>query len=139
LCDVVPMDACHILLGRPWQFDRRTFHDGFKNTYSFEKDGTKVTLAHLKMLATPKSSKGEESNLLSIYEVERVLTECWEGYALVVVEKKDPIEIPLILQPLLEKFPYVISEEFPLGLPPMRDIQHHIDLVPGSVLPNNVA
>jgi hypothetical protein len=25
LCNVVPMDVCHILLGRPWQFDRRTF------------------------------------------------------------------------------------------------------------------
>ncbi|RDX70063.1 hypothetical protein CR513_50727, partial [Mucuna pruriens] len=23
LCDVVPMEATHILLGRPWQFDRR--------------------------------------------------------------------------------------------------------------------
>jgi hypothetical protein len=57
----------------------------------------------------------------------------------VVVEKKDPIEIPLILQPLLEKFLDVILEELPPGLPPMRDIQHHIDLVSGSVLPNKVA
>jgi len=24
LCDVVPMEACHILLGRPWQFDKKT-------------------------------------------------------------------------------------------------------------------
>lgn len=23
LCDVVPMQACHLLLGRPWQFDRK--------------------------------------------------------------------------------------------------------------------
>ena len=23
LCDVVPMSACHVLLGRPWKFDRR--------------------------------------------------------------------------------------------------------------------
>jgi hypothetical protein len=23
LCDVVPMHACHLLLGRPWQYDRR--------------------------------------------------------------------------------------------------------------------
>ncbi|GJX91305.1 reverse transcriptase [Tanacetum coccineum] len=31
-CDVIPMDACHILIGRPWQFDRRAIHDGYRNT-----------------------------------------------------------------------------------------------------------
>ena len=25
LCDLVPMEATHILLGRPWQFDRKAF------------------------------------------------------------------------------------------------------------------
>ncbi|KAF7832551.1 hypothetical protein G2W53_014884 [Senna tora] len=44
LCDVVPMQASHLLLGRPWQFDRRTTHDGFKNRYSFSKDGRSFTL-----------------------------------------------------------------------------------------------
>ena len=29
-CDVIPMDARHILLGRPWQFDRRVRHDGLR-------------------------------------------------------------------------------------------------------------
>ncbi|XP_042444031.1 uncharacterized protein LOC122029149, partial [Zingiber officinale] len=29
LCDIVPMEASHILLGRPWQFDRRDFEDMF--------------------------------------------------------------------------------------------------------------
>ncbi|XP_065882211.1 uncharacterized protein [Euphorbia lathyris] len=29
LCDVVPMQACHVLLGRPWQFDRSEFKDLF--------------------------------------------------------------------------------------------------------------
>ncbi|XP_048227255.1 uncharacterized protein LOC125369285 [Ricinus communis] len=47
LCDVVPMHASHILLGRPWQFDRRAVHDGFLNRYSFVKDGRKVTLTPL--------------------------------------------------------------------------------------------
>jgi len=28
LCDVVPMEASHLLLGRPWMFDRSVFHDG---------------------------------------------------------------------------------------------------------------
>lgn len=34
-CDIVPMDACHMLLGHPWQFDRGVVHDGRKNTNSF--------------------------------------------------------------------------------------------------------
>ncbi|KAF7839283.1 uncharacterized protein G2W53_007765 [Senna tora] len=29
LCDVVPMHAGHILLGRPWEFDRKEFADAF--------------------------------------------------------------------------------------------------------------
>jgi hypothetical protein len=39
LCDVTPMDVCHILLGRPWQFDRKFIHDGRNNTYTLEKNG----------------------------------------------------------------------------------------------------
>ncbi|GJX68982.1 hypothetical protein Tco_0304709 [Tanacetum coccineum] len=46
-CEVIPMDACHLLLGRPWQYDRRTKHDGFRNTYSFKKDGIHIVLAPL--------------------------------------------------------------------------------------------
>jgi len=47
LCDLVPMHATtHLLLGRPWQFDRKAKHDGFKNRYSLEKDGRIYTLAH---------------------------------------------------------------------------------------------
>jgi hypothetical protein len=47
LCDVVPMHAGHILLGRPWQFDKKVTHDGFKNRYSFVKDSRTVTLVPL--------------------------------------------------------------------------------------------
>ncbi|GJV51146.1 reverse transcriptase domain-containing protein [Tanacetum coccineum] len=43
-CEVIPMDAAHILFGRPWQFDRKTKHDRFQNTYSFKKDGVNITL-----------------------------------------------------------------------------------------------
>src|SRR4051812_35650345 len=30
-CDVVPMQACSLLLGRPWQFDRNVVHHGRTN------------------------------------------------------------------------------------------------------------
>ena len=50
LCDVVPMHAGHILLDRPWQFDRRVKHDGFKKRHSFVKDSKTITL----VLLTPR-------------------------------------------------------------------------------------
>ncbi|CAL2249473.1 unnamed protein product [Prunus armeniaca] len=46
-CDVVPTDACHILLGRPWLFDKDMMHSTKANTYSFYKDGRKWTLQSL--------------------------------------------------------------------------------------------
>lgn len=34
-CDVLPMDIAHVLLGRPWQYDVHTIHDGRANSYTF--------------------------------------------------------------------------------------------------------
>jgi hypothetical protein len=39
LCDVIPMDVFHVLLGRPWKYDKNVIHDGRKNTYTLEKNG----------------------------------------------------------------------------------------------------
>ena len=39
LCDVLNMNACHVLLGRPWQHDKRTKHDGFTNIYIVIHEG----------------------------------------------------------------------------------------------------
>lgn len=35
LCDVVDMDASHILLGRPWQYDVDATHCSLESSYSF--------------------------------------------------------------------------------------------------------
>jgi hypothetical protein len=42
--DVVPMQACHILLGRPWQFDKDSMHHGRLNQYSFLHHDKKIVL-----------------------------------------------------------------------------------------------
>ncbi|OMO92485.1 Retrotransposon gag protein [Corchorus capsularis] len=52
-CDVVPMDACHLLLGSPWLYDRHVIYDGHGDTYTLKKDGRKITLTPLKPKATP--------------------------------------------------------------------------------------
>jgi hypothetical protein len=37
---------------------------------------------------------------------------------------------------MLQKFDDVFSDEVPAGLPPLRDIEHQIDLIPGASLAN---
>jgi len=66
LCDVMLMHATHLLLWRPWQFDRKAKHDGFKNRYSFEKDGRIYTLAPL----TSKQVYEDQIQLKKCYEKE---------------------------------------------------------------------
>ena len=41
------MHAGHILLGRPWQFDKKVNHDEFKNRHSFVKNNKTITLVAL--------------------------------------------------------------------------------------------
>ncbi|KAG7543275.1 Reverse transcriptase domain [Arabidopsis thaliana x Arabidopsis arenosa] len=69
LCDVLSMEAGHILLGRPWQYDRRTVHDGYTNKYSFEYQGRKITLApmspHEVYLDQLKLEQNQGKNIVS--------------------------------------------------------------------------
>jgi hypothetical protein len=43
-CDVVPMQACNIPLGRPWQFDKDSMHHGRLNQYSFLHHDKEIVL-----------------------------------------------------------------------------------------------
>ncbi|XP_060183301.1 uncharacterized protein LOC132613296 [Lycium barbarum] len=44
ICDVVPMQAYHLLLGRPWQYHRSTKSDGRINRYKLVHNGLKHVL-----------------------------------------------------------------------------------------------
>ena len=44
LCDVVPMQAGHMLLGRQWQFNRQVTYNGVSNKYSFKMNESVVPL-----------------------------------------------------------------------------------------------
>lgn len=91
MCDVIPLDVCHVLLGRPWNFDQKAIHDGRKHNYTLEKNGNKHTLlplqddtekgAHGKcvMLMSGKEllkevEKGEEMHFAVIWRPKVILT-----------------------------------------------------------------
>jgi len=43
-CDVVPMQACFLLLGHPWEFDNDAKHLGRRNKYKHMHKEQKITL-----------------------------------------------------------------------------------------------
>jgi hypothetical protein len=45
--DVVPMQACSFLSGRPWEFDTDAIHYGRSNKYTLVHNGKKITLLPL--------------------------------------------------------------------------------------------
>ncbi|GJY73405.1 putative nucleotidyltransferase, ribonuclease H [Tanacetum coccineum] len=132
-CDVVPIDACHLLLGRPWEYDRDITHNGRTNTYSFLFGRVKITI----MPNKPKEVVSKPtSTLLTLSQFEDELEMGDDVFVLIGKEVAEDSEIPEAMIPLLEEFSDVFPDELPDGLPPLRDIQHHIDLEPGSQLPN---
>jgi hypothetical protein len=46
-CDVVPMQACSLLLGHPWEFDTDAIHHGRSNKYTLMHNKKKITLLPL--------------------------------------------------------------------------------------------
>ncbi|XP_031283881.1 uncharacterized protein LOC116142591 [Pistacia vera] len=120
--------------GRSWQFDWRTKHDGFKNTYTFKKDGITITLGPLDVR---QDNKGNMNHPLPKSDIMDAIEESQEVFALVILEENDEVvtNSPQV-QTLLDVFGEVVSEEMPPRLPPMRDIQHCIHFVSGAIIPN---
>ncbi|WZY86898.1 hypothetical protein YC2023_033282 [Brassica napus] len=159
LCDVLPMEAGHILLGRPWQSDRRVIHDGYTNKHTFEFKGKKTVLVpltpkevHQDQLQLQKKKeidlKPESKKQHSLYaksgEIKRTLNAHQSILLLIFKESllnvTDPTPVyPSEIKCLLQEFEDVFPEDNPIGLPPLRGIEHQIDFVPGSTLPNRPA
>jgi hypothetical protein len=86
LCDVIPMDVCHLLLGRPWQYDRNVIHDGRMNTYTLEKNGR----THMLLPIKDKEVKPEVSNTVLLMSGKELLTE---------VKKKEEPQFIVVRKP----------------------------------------
>jgi len=57
ICDIMSMNVCDILLGRPWQYDRDAVYFGKKNYYKVYKDGIKRKLVPIKDEETAGTSE----------------------------------------------------------------------------------
>ena len=140
LCDVIPMDVCHILLRRPWKFDRNVIHDGRKNTYTLEKNGR----THMLFPIEGKKVKEEANTSILLMSRKEILKEVKKEQEMqfFVVRKPRFIftstsmdDLLEEVQELLDNFADIVVDEHPNSLPPIRSISDHIDLIRGACLP----
>ncbi|WVZ85411.1 hypothetical protein U9M48_032346 [Paspalum notatum var. saurae] len=166
-CDVVPMQACSLLLGRPWEYDTDALHHGRSNKYTFMHKGKKITLLPLtpseivefdrERLANDKKTVEAKS------EIQHVTNQIRLKNPVLLATKTDLAEInavvcyafickdalfswedmhhilPPAVTNLLQEYADVFPAEIPPWLPPIRGIEHQIDLIPGASLPNRAA
>jgi hypothetical protein len=204
MCDVVPMHASHLLLGRPWQSDRKAIHNGFRNRFTSVNDGKTITLVPLspkqvfddqiKLERESEDGKSENSredngerrpidsaklksliksvesgsktrgvkkvSLCDDNSVEKlkkqpnfyakgaqIISVFFTNKPMILLVYKEAYfnsndldsVIPSVTISLLREFDDVFPEDIPIGLPPLRGIEHQIDLVPGASMPDRPA
>ena len=142
----MPMDVGSIILGRPWLFDQDAMlHDRF-NSCTFMNRGKKIMIYPSPPRSvkknSPLESEEEKQNkslyLISAKEFEKDLrknSSIWISAVKKVSTKGTnhyPREIASLLKSFKDAFPKDLSDR----LPPMRNIQHVIDLVLRATLPN---
>jgi hypothetical protein len=161
-CDVVPMEACSLLLGRPWQYDTDSLHHGRSNHYSLMFKGQKIIIHPMTpdqivkddLARAVKMAKQQEPSLSTSDKSEiksnaLVLLATRAGFdnirdaplpcyalvcssVLVSLDDAPSVDTPPAVANLLQEYADVFPKDLPPGLPPLRGIEHQIDLIPGA-------
>jgi hypothetical protein len=176
------MQACSLLLGRPWEHDNDATHHGRSNKYTFVHKGKKYTLlpltpaeivqAEKERAASLNDTKSENQQvaksdfphkrdkpapnsknegiklkggvmLATKCDIAEISVDdvCYAFLCKQALFSLDDISssIPPTVTNLLQEYEDVFPAEVPPGLPPVRGIEHQIDLIPGATLPNRAA
>ena len=138
------MGVSSITLGRPWMYDHDAILYGRSNSCSFTHNGKKIVIHfippkdNIKKGTSHLKDKKLGMNLISAKELECELSGGAPIWVLSIREVQDPPikEQPQEVTKVSEEFKDVFLEDLPNQLSPLRDIQHAIDLVLSSTLPN---
>jgi hypothetical protein len=154
------MQACHILLGRPWQFDMDCVHYGRSNQFSLLHHDKKIVLLPMSPEAivrddTARAAKAKsETNkivksvankqdeiclkgtclLATKSDINELIATTFVAYALVCKDALISIHdmqhsLPPAIANVLQEYSDVFPSEILAGLPPIRGIEHQIDLI----------
>jgi hypothetical protein len=160
-CDVVPMQACYLLLGRPWQFDREYVYNGKTNQYSLIHAGKKIRikpmtpeqilkddLARASRLKNKEKHKSENQIIAADFVPPKHTSKSDSNIATKIhlknpcflARKSDLAEIDVNITPcyaIVCKEVLFSFEDMPPSLPPVvaNLLQEYIDVSPQDVQP----
>jgi hypothetical protein len=172
--DVVPMQACSLLLGR-WEFNTDAIHYDRSNKCTLMHNGKKITLLlltlneivqydraiaetarreskihHASPVKLEQRAPSSSSNAIKLKSRAMLATKSdlnvstnvdVSFHALVCRQVLFSLEdiitlLPRAITNFLQEFKDVFLAEIPPGLSPLREIEHQIDLISGTSLPN---
>eukprot|EP00253_Pinus_taeda_P003923 PITA_03923 len=142
VCDVMPMDVCHILLWRPWKYERGAMHDGKRNTYKFGKDGVNHTLLPMEEEDALGKKTDPKTLLLGGKEYLHQIEENEVNFTLickpkVIMTSTKVSELPIEIQEMLDNYCEIIVDDLPNELPPIRRISHQEKIYQKGSLEND--
>ncbi|XP_038977887.1 uncharacterized protein LOC108511168 [Phoenix dactylifera] len=120
---VLEMKDFDLILGMDWLAAYHATVDCFKKTVKFQIPGhPEFTFSGNRMLPPPK--------IISAIQAKRLLRKGDEGFlAMVMGTQLEELKLEDI--PIVREFPDVFPEDLP-GLPPDREVEFSIDLIPGT-------
>ncbi|KAK1664988.1 hypothetical protein QYE76_053147 [Lolium multiflorum] len=147
--DVVPMTVCHLLLVRPWLYDRSVQHNSRTNTYHLEFKGKKVNLQPMSPQQIVNESRQKTEVNLEDAPIDRRencnavsdITKSERVNSLVILATKedmrefseDPAAMPLVL---MYKGKILVSNDMtPVSLDVSHVLQEFSNVFPEEVPP----
>lgn len=124
---LIPFGGCDIMLGHDWMwsYDPVTFHLK-KNCLDVTKDGRKLQIQGV--------DDGASLRLMSSKGFSKMFKKTTQGivaHLFAIEADPSPHPPPPIIQELLDDFTDIFQE--PSGLPPVRNFEHQIQLLPGAL------
>jgi hypothetical protein len=135
-CEVVPLDICQVIFGNPYLWERDAIYHRRAQQYHLVKDG-KTYIVH-------KDRSSQKADLVTACQARRMINASQKFVLMMIRPLTDEVTpsrftlsckaIDNKLNELLNKYTNLFAEVG--GLPPKRAIEHEIQLISDSTLPN---
>ena len=130
--DITKLLRFDIILGKKWHAHKKPVIDFTTHVYQFDHDGQRVLIRGV--ADVPQTALVNATKLLRI-DCESTLYLCFIGQVVDVNTKTSSVDVDIyhnLRQKFRQNYADLFRSELPMCLPPRRNVEHKIELVPGA-------